>query len=807
MQIWSQSMPSCAKSSPKSRQLLLMTAITSVLMLSILIIPVAADDEKEVNSLAQFYGFSGIEIFKLDRRAFNLQAGDFTGDGLTDILVVDNRDSCLRLMVQRSNAAQAELQKPDKVNDLTSDWRFEERAISVDLALAGIATGDFNGDGRLDAACIGNPDQLVIRYQPEPGEKEWSTKWKTRLPGLEPTAWMISAGDLNSDMRDDIVVLGNVTYVIYQNEKGEMDPPVPVINTSERLSMVQVADLNGDGRNDLCYMANDPKSGGLCARLQTNDGRLGPEACFGLLQPRSVTLANVDQKPGQEVITVESRNRRVVVSSLQPAVTGKGVLPTRLLQYGIGTSGSGRDRAAATGDIDGDKLVDVVVSDQDKAQLLLYRQNGIDGLGMAEEFPGLLGVTDLAVSDLDGDSHLDIVLLSTSEGVVAVSHFADGRLTFPESIMRKPDGYELAAVSVVSAAGKPQIIVALTMGSGNSMKLEFKRLTRGESGEWSPVEGDEKIQITGGVGARGIRLVAIDVNKDGRTDLLSVPNGSSKAGVQLLLQQENGSLELAQHQSQMDLGITGAGRTFVHDNRLFVARNSFARSMTFGDTGWKVEDQFNAGESAASLEGVALLNLDDVEGDEIVLVDTGVRKLRVLQRQEGVYRPWKEVELGALQFSSTMVADLNGDGRDDLLLIGSQHFSVLYTGQSDSELKEIATFESDRDDSYPADVIAGDINSDGLVDLTVIDTSIDGLEILNMDTENNLREATHFRVFEEKRLVSSATDRGTEPREVIIADVTADGRLDLILLCHDRLILYPQDPGGSVEAAKKNPAP
>ena len=192
---------------------------------------------------------------------------------------------------------------------------------------------------------------------------------------------------------------------------------------------------------------------------------------------------------------------------------------------------------------------------------------------------------------------------------------------------------------------------------------------------------------------------------------------------------------------------------------------------------------------------MALLNLDGAEGDEIVLVDTGVRKLRVLRKQEGVYRPWKEVELGGLQFTSSIVADLNGDKLEDLLLVGAQHFSVLYTGRSDSELKEIASFESDRDDSYPADVIAGDINGDGHVDLSVIDTSIDGVEILNFDSTKGIREATHFRVFEEKRLVSSDKDRGTEPREGIVADVTSDGRFDLILLCHDRLILYPQDSG------------
>jgi hypothetical protein len=574
-----------------------------------------------------------------------------------------------------------------------------------------------------------------------------------------------------------------------------METPKPLINTSPQLSMVQIADLNGDGKNDLCYMANEGTTRGLCARLQTNDGRPGPEICFGLQQPRSVTLANVDQEPGHEVVTVESRTGRIVVSALEPSEASPESLPSRLLQYGIGAAGATRERAIAAADIDGDSLSDVVVSDPDQAQILLYRQNGIDGLGMAEVFPGLLGVTDLAVADVDADSKQDIVLLSGKEGVVALSRFAEGRITFPESIFKKPEGAELAGVTIIENGGKPQIVLALTVGTGNSMKLEFQRLTRAESGEWVRAENDKKIELTGAVGARGVRLVKMDVNQDGRMDVLSVPSGTAKSGVQVLLQLEDGSLEVAKQKSQLDLGVSAAGRTFVSKDRLLIARDSFARAMSFGVNGWKVEDQFNAGETSASLEGVALLNLDGAEGDEIVLVDTGVRKLRVLRKQEGVYRPWKEVELGGLQFTSTIVADLNGDKLDDLLLVGAQHFSVLYTGRSDSELKEIASFESDRDDSYPADVIAGDINGDGKVDLSVIDTSIDGIEILSFDATKGIREATHFRVFEEKRLVSADTDRGTEPREGIVADVTSDGRFDLILLCHDRLILYPQDSG------------
>ncbi len=759
------------------------------------------EDSDEPNTLAEYYGFAGIELFKLDARVFNLLSGDFNGDGMSDIMVADNRDSSLRLLVQRSERPEPQKNVGAPANDLKSDWRFDIRQIPVEKQLAGAAAADLNGDGRTDVAYVGVPDQVIVRYQPEAGKTEWSEKWTIRLPALKPATWMIAAGDLNGDKRADVVVLGEtVTYVIYQNASGKMDIPVSLINTSTQLSMVQISDINGDGRNDLCYMANEGSTRGLCARFQTADGRLGPEICFDLQQPRSVTLQNVDQHPGQEIVTVESRTGRIVVSGLESAAEEVGSLPERLMQYGIGSGGSARTRSFAVADVDGDQLTDVLVTDPDQAQLLLYRQNGIDGLGTAEVFPSLLGTKDVSVADLDGDGRMEVLLLSEKESVLATCSFSEGRLTFPTSILKKPDGFEMAAIEPLPGSAGMQIVLCLSKGSGNKARMEFRRLTRDGEAGWKLVEESAVPEVTGALGARGTDLVAMDINGDGLKDLLAVPNGTSEAGVQVLLQKADGSLELIRRRSELDLGIGSVGNLFISGSQLLVARDSFARSVEFSDSGWNVRDQFNAGETSARLEGVAQLDLDGEAGEEIALVDTGVKRLRVLKKSDGLFRPWKEAELGNLTFMGSYVADLNGDRRPDLLLAGAQHFSVLYSGRRNPILKEIASYKPKREDAFAADVIAGDINGDGSTDLTVIDTSINGVEILRFH-ENEIKSATHFRVFEEKRLVSESKSRGTEPREGLAIDVTGDGRLDLILLCHDRMIVYPQDTGHAAETA------
>lgn len=751
-----------------------------------------ADDQEE-NHYAQFYGFSSLELYKSDKRSFGLTAGDFNSDGLTDLMTIDNRASCLRIFQQRESKEAKEQKSGKYINDLQSDWRFDIKQITVDKQVAGLVCKDLNKDGRLDVAYIGTPDRLVIRYQPENPKAEWSEKWSVRLPELAPAAWMIASGDLNGDQLPDIAVLGkDVTYLVYQNDKGTMDAPEPLINTSNQLSLLAVADVNGDGKMDLTYQASDGASRGLCARLQTADGRLGPEVRFDLEKPRSVTLYDIDQQPGSEILTVDGRTGRVLVSRLQEMKRTDDSVSSRMLQFGVGGASGAKGRALAIGDIDGDKLNDVVVTDPENAQVLVYRQNGIDGLDTVETYPGLLGASGICMVDTNGDGKMEVAMMSDTESAVAVSAFEDGRLLFPRTVAKPIDGYDLMAIQTLQDKTGSRLAVLQRKGSGSSAKVELQFLKVSEQETWEEA-GEQRTLPAQAIGTRGVSLLSFDANGDDQADLLVAPSGVGNKGVHVVTTRTTEEDKEKDILPPLNLGNSTAGALFVDGSDLLVARDAFARKMSLADDKWTVADQFNAAESKAKITGVAMVNLDGQDGDEVCLIDSGIKKVRIFRNNKGLYKPWKEVELGSLKFNSSHVADMDGDGKEDLLLFGQQQFSVLYAGRADSTLEEVATWESSRDDAYPADVIAGDINGDGKIDLAVIDTSIDGVQLLHFDGETGLDDATHFSVFEEKRLVTTATSRGTEPREGTIVDVTNDGRADLVILCHDRLIVYPQD--------------
>ncbi len=205
------------------------------------------DETTEENPLAQFYGFQDLEVYKLDSRVGSLIGGDFNSDGLQDVIVIDNKASCLRFLAQLAPARFKRNAGARRVNDLESDSRFDVRRLPWTNRLrdSPLLTSTVTASWISPRSVY----RISSRFVTSRNRDEWSKKWTVRLPGLKPTSWMIAAGDLNGDKRADLAVLAEeVTYLVYQKADGEMDSPEKLINTSGQLEMIQISDINGDGR-------------------------------------------------------------------------------------------------------------------------------------------------------------------------------------------------------------------------------------------------------------------------------------------------------------------------------------------------------------------------------------------------------------------------------------------------------------------------------------------------------------------------------------------------------------------------------
>lgn len=750
----------------------------------------AADPTAE---LSEFYGFKPLEIFKLENRSGNMLSGDLNHDGLIDLALIDNSNSRIDFLLQRKKAPdQKERSTTNDVNTFKSDWRFEHKKVPVDKALAALALGDFNGDGRTDIAYIGLPDRLTIKLQPEKGE--WKAGPTFRLPDLQVAQWMMAAGDLNNDGKQDLAILGkNDTFILYQRD-GELQRAERIMNTSDKLGLIHVGDLDGDGRGDLCYLANDDSGRALCARFQTAAGKLGPELRFDLDKPRSTTLKDIDGQPGLEVLSIHGQTGRLRVFQVRKAEAKTGELAGQLTQYGFGQQAGSRERDLAIGDLNADNLPDIVVTDPEASQALVFQQVPGTGLDQGNAYPCLTGATQVRIGDFLNDKQMDVVFLSPKEKSIGISRMEAGRLTFPQAIPIEKEPI-LCALTDQDGDKSPELFYLARDRSGTKTTFVLKGLKavkQNDQVQWQPFGTGVTLPLKGDPE----QLVPFDADRDGIVDLLVI-QGTERPTTWLKSDGKGGLKEISA-EGGFGLGNLAASSVFIgqlEEPTLLTAQNNFARSMRLNEQNqWRVIDQFSDQESSARIAGTATLNLDGKEGNEIVLIDQGVKKLRVLRKEGTAYRPWREVDIGPFPYRGSYVADLNGDGLEDLLLFGGGKFGVLYANQTDPKLNELATFETNIEDSFLADVVAGDLNHDGRIDLALTETESHHIEILDYSKELGLRHALAFKLFESKG-ISEREQSQTEPRESLIADVTGDGLDDLILLSHDRVLVYPQDDG------------
>ncbi|MFM7100051.1 MAG: FG-GAP repeat domain-containing protein, partial [Verrucomicrobiota bacterium] len=202
---------------------------------------------------AERFGFTGPEVFPIDFGTAFLRPADFDGDGLTDLVVVNNARSRLTLLYNQTGrtntAAAAKDETRRELNELPPDARFRIDSISSEKRISSLAVDDFNGDRRPDLAYFGDPKELVVQYNQ--GTNAWSTPRRFELSDGLLDANALSAGDLDGDGRSDLLLLAEKhVYLLRQRADGTLAEPEKLPYTGT-VKAVQVLDVDGDRREDL----------------------------------------------------------------------------------------------------------------------------------------------------------------------------------------------------------------------------------------------------------------------------------------------------------------------------------------------------------------------------------------------------------------------------------------------------------------------------------------------------------------------------------------------------------------------------
>ena len=206
-----------------------------------------------------------------------------------------------------------------------------------------------------------------------------------------------------------------------------------------------------------------------------------------------------------------------------------------------------------------------------------------------------------------------------------------------------------------------------------------------------------------------------------------------------------------------------------------------------------VKDQINGASSDSRIVGAAPLRNGTNAVDSLFLLDAERKELTLSERDKaGVWRVTRNLPLPVSDFTALRSVGLGSAANNSVALIGVNAVGTLATGGKVWEFSEWDSYESPIKDGHLSDVIAGDLNNDGRKDLVFLDTTKNYLNLVTFEKPHNLVPATRWQVFEERTFRSRRND-ATEPREAVVADVTGDGKADLIVLVHDRILVYPQE--------------
>ena len=521
---------------------------------------------------------------------------------------------------------------------------------------------------------------------------------------------------------------------------------------------IAAADFDQDGWLDL---ATAGTRGSI--RILLNNG---PAGRFRALPERSLGGGPFDLAAGD--LNRDGIPDLVVANADADAVdillgAGDGTFPrwTRvsIVQGSIG----GNPRGIALADHDGDGRLDVIVTEYATGAWRILYGDGNGNVVRAHSF-GVGSTTHpqgVAAADFNRDGKVDVAIALAGANLVAVF------LSQPNGVMAQQNVTVGGPVNVMTA-GDFNKDGWLDLAAASASSSRIYTLRGAATGlAW---------RATHSTGASPRGVTAADINQDGRTDLITGNRTANTVSVHLGSATDPGTFV-----APLTFGVGAGGRAvaagdFDHDGAIDIASaNDFGDSITvltnttrFVAPAFRFSvQQLTTGRSAASL-AIAVADFDRDGRLDVVASAGGV----VVRLASGAViqvdgDPTHTVD-------EFVIADVNRDGAPDIVTAGA------YFSGSPGE-KNVRTYLNRGNGAFAAAppltsqegiraVAAGDFNRDGRVDVAFEATDdADGRGILRVALGRGDGTFT----------LASET---TVPRggKLIVADVDADGRLDIL---------------------------
>jgi len=655
-----------------------------------------------------------------------------------------------------------------------------------------VAVGDFDGDGKLDAATANQDSHNVVSVLRGNGDGTFQSSADFNI-GRQP--YFIRAADVNADGKLDLLTANkadNSITVLLGNGNGTFASTTYTVGTNVGPVALDVADFNGDGKLDLAVAENSVNY--VTLMLGNGAGGFAPAAQTVPVgtNPTSVAVADFNGDNLPDIATVSGGFGHLNVN----LNTGGGTFgPTTNFETGFCANG------VTTGDFNHDGKADVAVAcvfpSSDGVSVLLGNGDGtfltypnppgapvpFKSYNAGNQTPGFI-----TTADLNGDGNTDLVTANFS----STGQFANNSITL---LPGKADGtfgparvyYGGAAPMGVAVGdfdgdGKQDVVTA---DSGGTVGTVSMFIGRGDgtlkASEGIPVTVRNSSWWTGvapgdytGDGLADLAVTTWNVGYSGITVFANLGNGQFGPGIQSAPISSPSGIAAADFNGdgKLDLAVTGsAGVTILSGN----GNGTFAAGTPIpagSSPQWVVVGDFNNDQKL----DLAVANNGGSDGACVLLGDGA-----------GGFAPGTSVPAGGAS-THLAAADFNGDGNLDLAVVNSSKVSIV-RGSGDGTFGAPAQL-----DAGTASVSVGDFNADGRPDLTATSFIPPGgggsaLLVWLNDGTGGFGAMSKY-----------STDAfGSNPIGSAVADFDQDGKLDIVAVndFSDTVSLFTGTAGGT----------
>ncbi|HMO16896.1 MAG TPA: VCBS repeat-containing protein, partial [Oligoflexia bacterium] len=529
------------------------------------------------------------------------------------------------------------------------------------------------------------------------------TTFQENVPySLPATPEFVISADLNGNSIQDLIVAGSspgVAQVLTGNGDGTF-----ALGDSFQLgttpTKIALLDFDSDSINDLVSL--DTGSGTISVLRGNSDGSFNARTSYQAgTNPTNWYIGDLDGDGIKDIATLSSSTN--TFSVLTGNLDGSFSAPVSFTAPANSSSIIGTD-------IDGNGSRDILITSATGNSITTFINNGVGTFTEGTSFSTNSGPQDIKIHDVNKDGLRDIITVNQDSVSIIISN---------------GDGSYKASLSFAITSGGESIQILdydkdsnfdLLIGSGSGPNPGVLQLLRGNG------DGTFKSAITYDAGTSVTSFTVVDFNNDGALDIATTDTESGALRILIANGSEQGQFEFVGTGTFLK-ETEGGGTTIIGDGT-FIPDTTVVEVSTDGT----FKNNFS--------------NEIKNEGTFSIATTTGIHL--------------------ATSFSSA-VGDLNNDGLDDFILLGSEELGVMLSN-GDGTFKVGSQSIVTNDEGFGGSIDLMDLDGDGNLDAIYSDPFL-GFFIAKGNGDGTFKTATQHNFFTGGRLS--------------FADLNNDGIIDM----------------------------